>query len=38
VYVVRGDDGEHMIPAVPEFVKEIDMAGGVIKVKLIEGM
>ncbi|MDR0326287.1 MAG: ribosome maturation factor RimM [Oscillospiraceae bacterium] len=38
VYVVRGEDGERMIPAVPEFVKEIDIDGGVIRVKLIEGM
>jgi 16S rRNA processing protein RimM len=38
VYIVRGDGGEHMIPAVPEFVKEIDVPGGVIRVKLIEGM
>jgi 16S rRNA processing protein RimM len=38
VYVVRGEDGEHMIPAVPEFVKEIDVENGVIKVTLIEGM
>jgi 16S rRNA processing protein RimM len=38
VYVVRGDNGEHMIPVVPEFVKEIDVEGGVIRVALIEGM
>ena len=38
VYVVRGDGGEHMIPAVPEFVKEIDIAGGTVRVELIEGM
>jgi 16S rRNA processing protein RimM len=38
VYIVRGDDGEHMIPAVPEFIKEIDINGGVMRVKLIEGM
>ena len=38
VYVVRGDDGEHMIPAVPEFIKEIDVENGVIQVALIEGM
>jgi 16S rRNA processing protein RimM len=38
VYIVRGDDGEHMIPAVPEFVKEIDTAGGIVRVEMIEGM
>ncbi|MCL2003736.1 MAG: ribosome maturation factor RimM [Oscillospiraceae bacterium] len=38
VYIVRGEDGERMIPAVPEFVKEIDIKGGVIRVELIEGM
>jgi len=38
VYVVRGEDGDRMIPVVPEFVKEIDMTAGVIWVELIEGM
>jgi 16S rRNA processing protein RimM len=38
VYVVRGEDGERMIPAVPEFVKEIDIDAGIIRVELIEGM
>ena len=38
VYVVRGGDGEHMIPAVPEFVKEIDLEQGIVRVALIEGM
>ena len=37
VYVVRGER-EFMIPAVDEFVKEIDVDGGFIRVKLIEGM
>ncbi|MCL2083580.1 MAG: ribosome maturation factor RimM [Oscillospiraceae bacterium] len=38
VYRVQGDDGEHYIPVVPEFVKEIDIDSGIIHVKLIEGM
>jgi 16S rRNA processing protein RimM len=38
VYIVQGGDGDRMIPAVPEFVKEIDIEGGVIRVELIEGM
>lgn len=41
VYVVKRDEGEFMIPAVPEFIKEIslgeDRPEG-IYVKLIEGM
>jgi 16S rRNA processing protein RimM len=38
VYVVRGERGEMMIPAVEEFVRRIDPAAGVITVRLIEGM
>jgi 16S rRNA processing protein RimM len=38
VYVVRGDDGEHMIPVVPEFILGIDLDSGVVRAKLIEGM
>lgn len=37
VYVVKGDR-ELMIPAVPEFILETNVAGGYIKVRLIEGM
>ncbi len=37
VYVVKGAR-EYMIPAVDEFVKEIDVEGGFIRVSLIEGM
>lgn len=37
VYVVRGDR-EILIPAVPEFVKKVDVDGGTVSVKLIEGM
>ena len=37
VYVVRGSH-EYMIPAVKEFVREIDTAAGVVRVHLIEGM
>lgn len=37
VYVVRGET-EHLIPAVPEFVKNVDVDAGVITVALIEGM
>ena len=37
VYVVRGER-EHLIPAVPEFIRSTDIDGGVITVRLIEGM
>ncbi|MDR1692418.1 MAG: ribosome maturation factor RimM [Oscillospiraceae bacterium] len=38
VYQVRGEDGERLIPAVPEFVNEIDIPAGIMRVSLIEGM
>ena len=38
VYVVKGGETDHMIPAVPEFVVETNVDGGYIRVKLIEGM
>lgn len=38
VYVVRGGGREFMVPAVDEFVKEIDVEGGFVRVRLIEGM
>lgn len=37
VYVVRGE-GEHLIPAVPEFIMSTDAENGIIRVHLIEGM
>lgn len=37
IYVVRGER-EHLIPAVPEFILNTDVEGGVITVRLIEGM
>lgn len=37
VYVVQGET-EHTIPAVPEFILDIDADAGVIRVHLIEGM
>lgn len=38
VYVVTGTGKEYLIPAVDEFVKEINVDDGFIAVKLIEGM
>ena len=37
VYVVRGAQ-EHLIPAVPEFIRNTDTENGVVTVRLIEGM
>ncbi len=37
VYVVQGES-EHLIPAVPEFIRETDVDAGRITVRLIEGM
>ena len=39
VYVVRGEGGrEYMIPAVREFVEEVNVPAGFVRVRLIEGM
>lgn len=38
VYVVSGPQGERMIPAVPEFIKKVDLDAGELVVSLIEGM
>lgn len=37
VYVVKGKK-QYMIPAVKEFVREIDVAAGYVRVRVIEGM
>jgi len=37
IYVVKGET-EHLIPAVPEFIKKTDPDAGLITVHLIEGM
>lgn len=37
IYVVRGET-EHLIPAVPAFIKKTDLDSGTITVHLIEGM
>lgn len=37
IYVVKGET-EHLIPAVPEFIKSTDADNGIITVHLIEGM
>ena len=39
IYVVEGADGTtHMTPAVPEFIKRVDIEVGEMVVSLIEGM
>ena len=37
VYVVRGEH-EYMIPAVAEFLQEVDVERGLVRVRLIQGM
>ena len=37
LYIVAGET-EHLIPAVPEFIKSVDAEQGVLTVSLIEGM
>ena len=37
LYIVRGEQ-EHLIPAVPEFIRSVDVENSVITVHLIEGM
>ena len=38
IYLVRGEH-EYLIPAVPEFIREIDPDGGLLRrVKILEGM
>ncbi len=39
IYVVRGENGtEHLIPAVPAFIREVDAEAGMITAHMIEGM
>ena len=37
VYVVKGEQ-EHLIPAVPEFIRDVNLRKGTVTVHLIEGM
>ena len=37
IYVVRGEE-EHLIPAVPAFIRNTDPENGIVTVRLIEGM
>ena len=37
IYVIKGE-GEHLVPAVKEFVKTVDLDNKIIRINLIEGM
>ena len=37
IYVVKGER-EHLIPAVPEFIRQVDAEQGLVTVRMIEGM
>ncbi len=37
IYVVKGEK-EHLIPGVPEFIRQVDSEQGIVTVRLIEGM
>jgi 16S rRNA processing protein RimM len=38
VYVVKNDDRELLLPAIPDVIKSIDIAAGLMIVQLIEGL
>ena len=39
IYVIRAEDGtEHLVPAVPAFIRKVDADAGIITAHLIEGM
>lgn len=38
VYVVKGGAREMMVPAVPQFIAETNIAGGFIRVNMMEGL
>ena len=38
VYVIDNNGEEVLVPAVPEFIKSVDIEAGFIRIKLIEGM
>lgn len=38
VYIVSSENGEILIPAVSEFILDVDLENNLMKVKLIEGM
>lgn len=38
VYVVRGPEGEVLLPAIRQVVREVDLTAGVMTVELLEGL
>jgi len=38
VYVVRGEEREYLIPAVPEFIRQIDSETGLMIVHVVDGL
>jgi 16S rRNA processing protein RimM len=38
VYVVRGERGEILLPAIPQVILHVDLAAGTITVRLLEGL
>lgn len=38
VYVVRDGENEYLIPAAPGFIEAVDISGGLMRVRTIEGM
>lgn len=38
VFVVRGERGEALIPAVEDIVREVDVAGGVVTIEVVPGL
>lgn len=38
VYVIKSEKGELLVPAVPEFIKSVDIEAEIIRIRIIEGM
>lgn len=38
VYVIKSEKGELLVPAVPEFIKSVDVEAEIIRIRIIEGM
>jgi 16S rRNA processing protein RimM len=38
VYVVRGEEREYLIPAVPEFIRQIDSESGIMIIHVVDGL
>ena len=38
IYTVQGERDEFLIPAVPEFIAKLDVAGGTIDIRMMRGL